>query len=246
MNQVIQLLKSHRSIRKFTDETIPEAWIEDVIKAGQAASTSSFLQTYSVISITDSDRKAQLAELTSNPYVATCSHFLVFCANVERLALAGEMHQTPFQGNNLELFLMASLDTALMAQNVMVAAESLGLGGVYIGGIRNQIAQVSELLQLPQFIYPVFGMCLGYPDHEPELKPRLPLAAVYHKERYQLTPSEEQELLAQYDKVVQAYYTKRTGGKRTDTWTESVMGYVKKPSRTHLREYLEKQGFRFD
>ncbi len=81
----------------------------------------------------------------------------------------------------IELMLIASVDAALVAQNVLVAAESLGLGGVYVGGIRNDPDKMSELLNLPDRVYPVFGLCLGWPDQDPDRKPRLPQSLVFLK-----------------------------------------------------------------
>ena len=112
------------------------------------------------------------------------AEFLVMCADLRRVAHA--LHKTggaPLEGHT-EHFLSASIDVALMAQNVMVAAESVGLGAVFIGGIRNDPMMVSELLELPDLVYPEFGLCLGWPDQQPEVKPRMPLEMIMHEDRY--------------------------------------------------------------
>ncbi|MCV5307300.1 nitroreductase NfsA, partial [Escherichia coli] len=83
-----------------------------------------------------------------------------------------------------EQLLIGVVDTALLAQNALIAAESLGLGGVYIGGLRNSIEAVTELLELPQHVLPLFGLCLGWPADNPDIKPRMPAAMLVHENRY--------------------------------------------------------------
>ncbi|MNM78399.1 FMN reductase (NADPH) [compost metagenome] len=140
-----------------------------------------------------------------------------------------------------ESFIIATVDTALAAQNAAVAAESLGLGIVYIGGIRNRIAEVAELLELPDLVYPVFGMCLGYPDQEPGLRPRLPVSAVLHWDEYDTDKTEEQVEI--YDKTMTEYLRERTGGQKDKPWSELMAEKLTQPSRLHMREFLQKRGF---
>ncbi|HBV40669.1 MAG TPA: oxygen-insensitive NADPH nitroreductase, partial [Erwinia sp.] len=167
MTPTIDLLCSHRSIRSFTDQPIGEAERAAIIAAAQGASSSSFLQCSSIIRITDKAMRAKLVELTGGQkYVGQAAEFWVFCADFNR-------HQQICPEAQLglaEQLLLGCVDTALMGQNALVAAESLGLGGVYIGGIRNGIAEVTELLGLPKFVLPLFGLCLGWPEQTPQLK----------------------------------------------------------------------------
>jgi len=146
-----------------------------------------------------------------------------------------------FSAGMTEHFLIASIDVALAAQNTVVAAESLGLGICYIGGLRNNPTEVSELLQLPQQVYPVFGLCLGYPNQNPEVKPRLPVDAVLMKEVYDETA--QAELRTQYDAQVREYYKTRTGGNKDSTWSEEMKKLVGKESRPHMKGFLTGQGF---
>ncbi|MBT00325.1 MAG: oxygen-insensitive NADPH nitroreductase [Oceanospirillaceae bacterium] len=242
MNPVIDLLKQHRSIRKFKAEAVDQTTLNTLIEAGQSAATSSFIQACTVIQITNPQIRAQLAECAGNQaYVESAPQFLVFCADMQRHKLACDMHQAPMQSGFTEQFLTASLDCALFAQNVMVAAESLGLGGVYIGGLRNQIARVADLLELPELVYPVFGLCLGYPDQDPETKPRLPLPVVLKQDRYD--DSADRERIATYDESVRHYYQTRTGGTKEMTWSEQISGMLNKEARPHMLEFLRSRGF---
>ncbi len=242
MNNVIELLKSHRSIRKFTDQPVSQGLIDTLAEAGQSAATSSFIQACTVIQVNQPDVRRQLAACAGNQvYVEQAPVFLVFCADMKRHQLACAMHQAPMQSGFTEQFLTASLDCALFAQNLVVAAESLGLGGVYIGGLRNQIATVAELLQLPELVYPVFGLCLGYPDQNPETKPRLPLPVVLKQDRYD--DSRDAELIREYDSAVRNYYRSRTSGAKEMSWSEQISGMLVKEARPHMLAFLRQRGF---
>jgi FMN reductase (NADPH) len=242
MNETMALLQKHRSIRKFKDEPVSKEQLGAILSSAQAASTSSNMQAYSVIGVTDEELKKQLAELSGHQaYVAECPLFLVWCADLRRYAQAVHRHaDTPVTGN-AENFLVATVDAALAAQNAAIAAESLGLGVVYIGGLRNKPAEVSQLLELPQLVYPVFGMCLGMPDQEPLHRPRLPQQAIYHENRYMDAPDE----IDVYDETIRDYMKQRTGGKVDTTWSKEMASKASKP-RDHMKAFLQSQGFELE
>ena len=146
-----------------------------------------------------------------------------------------------FSAGMTEHFIIATTDCTLAAQNAVVAAESLGLGICYIGGIRNDPQQVADLLELPDQVYPVFGLCLGWPDQDPMLKPRLPLSVTLKEERYD--ESNDAEGIASYDETLRDYYIERTGGKRESTWTADMSALLGKESRPHMRGFLADRGF---
>ncbi|MGE5591352.1 MAG: nitroreductase family protein [Bacillota bacterium] len=127
------------------------------------------------------------------------------------------------------------------AQTAMLAAESLGLGGVYVGAIRQFAAEVASLLELPDFVYPVFGMALGVPDQEPTRRPRLPLEAILHENRY--GPEALPAALDAFDTVTADYYAHRSGGTGRATWTGRMAQMFSRPRRPHLRSFLEARGF---
>jgi len=242
MNPTIELLNAHRSIRKFTSEPIDQTVVETLVRAGQSAATSSFIQACTVIQVSAGERRNALAEMAGNQaYVAEAPVFLVFCADMKRHQLACSMHEAEMQSGYTEQFLTASLDCGLFAQNVIVAAESLGLGGVYIGGLRNKIAEVAELLELPKLVYPVFGLCLGKPDQDPEVKPRLPLSVVLKQDRYD--DSQDETTICEYDETVREYYRTRTGGNKEMSWSEQISGMLVKEARPHMLPFLQARGF---
>jgi len=241
MNEVIALLKAHRSIRKFTSEPVADELVEQIVLCGQAAATSSNIQATTVIRVRDAGKRARLAELAGGQsYVAESGAFLVFCADLHRAKTAIERQGGAFNEGMTEQFIIATVDVALAAQNCAVAAESLGLGICYIGGIRNRPQEVADLLELPEAVYPVFGMCLGHPDQDPEVKPRLPLSVVLMEDRYQ-DPAVP-EGIERYDRQLRAYYRHRSGGQKDTSWSEEMKALAGK-SRPHMREFLARRGF---
>ena len=108
-------------------------------------------------------------------------------------------------------------------------------------GIRNKIDLVSDALDLPELVYPVFGMCLGYPDQDPEVKPRLPLEVVLKQDSY--TATEDEQHIRDYDRQVKEYYISRTNGQKEMTWSEQISGMLQKEARPHMLSFLKKRGF---
>ena len=244
MNPVIELLQSHRSIRKFTDQPIAPELFAEIVRAGQGAATSSFLQGSTIIRVTDGEKRERIAELAGNQrYVATAAEFMVFCADLKRAGNWCREYGKAFEGDYTEHFIIATVDVALMAQSMVCAAESAGLGICYIGGIRNNPGPVSELLELPKGVYPVFGLCLGYPAQDPEIKPRLPLPVILKQECY--NEDGDHEAIAAYDEQIREYYATRTGGGHGISWSEQVSVLLSEKSRPHMREFLASQGFTF-
>ncbi len=244
MNSVIELLKSHRSIRKFTDQPIKPELFEELIKAGQAAATSSFLQGSTIVRVSNTGTRRKIAELAGGQtHVVTSAEFMVLCADLKRAGNYCDDYNRPFEGDYTEHFIIATVDVALMAQNIVTAAESEGLGICYIGGIRNNPGLVSELLLLPKGVYPVFGLCLGYADQNPEIKPRLPLSVILKEETYNNTG--DRETISKYDQQVCEYYRARSGGGSEISWSEQVATLLSEKSRPHMKGFLEGQGFKF-
>lgn len=243
MNNIIELLKNHKSIRKFKDEKVDEDKIRTIIESAQSASTSSFIQGYTIIRVDDEKNRDEIATLSGDQkYIRECPLFLVFCADLKRLYKTGEMNDVDIEKGFTEPFIIATVDAALAAQNAMVAAESMGLGGVYIGGIRNNPERICEILGIPENVYPVFGMCLGHPNHDPEVKPRLPLEVVFKKDRYD--DSNDEEIIREYDEKIKEYYIRRTKGRREDTWSGQLADKVGNELRPHMKDFLEKKGFK--
>ncbi len=242
MNAVMQLLQSHRSIRKFTDKPVSDSMIHEILRCGQAAATSSNIQATTVIRVRKAETRHEIARVAGDQgYVTTAGAFLVFCADLNRSGRACEMQGGDVATGMTEHFIIATVDVALFAQNCAVAAESSGLGICYIGGIRNDPEKVSALLDLPDQVYPVFGFCLGYPAQDPDVKPRLPLSVVLKEERYH--HSGDAEGILAYDEQLRHYYQTRTAGTKDSCWTREMKALVGKESRPHMRGFLNSRGF---
>jgi len=244
MNETIQTLLNHQSIRKYRHEPIPETHLSLILSAAQRASTSSNMQAYSVVRVTDAVLREQFATLSGNQrYVAECSEFLVWCADLYKLELACQIHGDTTVPTTMEHLLVATIDVALAAQNAAVAAESLGYGIVYIGGIRNDPFTAATLLALPPKTFPVFGMCIGFPaqDAAAPARPRLPLTGFVHTNQY--GPAQVGQSIETYDEMIKQYMITRTGGAQTKTWSEDVEAKMKANARRHMKALLHQQGF---
>jgi nitroreductase len=246
--ETLDLLRSHRSIRQFEDRPLTDELVRVIVACGQAAASSSNVQAVSVIQVKSPESRARLAELAGNQaYVANAGAFLVYCADLHRPAAACASRGGQFEPGMTEHFIIATVDVALSAQTAVIAAESMGLGICYIGALRNNPAEVSKILQLPDQVYPVFGLCLGYPAYRPEqypdVKPRLPVDAVLMQEVYD---TEHQAAhIDDYDRTLSDYYRSRSGGNKDSDWSSEMRSLVGKEARPHMRDFLAERGFTF-
>lgn len=246
-SSTLDLLAAHRSVRRYLPREVSDDVLRSLVLAAQSASTSSNLQVWSVVVVRDSERKARLAELCGNQrHVVEAPLFLVWLADYARHRQVAEDRNAPLDGQEyLEAAVMGCVDAALAAQNALVAAESLGLGGVYIGGIRNHPEAVAEVLGLPEGVFGVFGMCLGYPDpaEGAEVKPRLPQEAVLHFETYNLATQREQ--VDRYEQRIAEFYQ---GQNLSQSWVARVLKRLGGPEgltgRHRLLEAWQKLGFK--
>lgn len=248
LNQTLDTLLSHRSVRAFTNEPLPANTLELLIAAAQSASSSSNLQTWSVVAVEDQERKERLAKFAGDQkHIRTCPLFLVWVADLARLSSLGQKREVAHESlNYLELFLVAALDSALAAQNAAVAAEAMGLGIVYIGGMRNQPELVAKELHLPERAFATFGMCVGHPDPErpATIKPRLSQSAVLHREAYD--PSTLDAAVDSYNVEMTRFYAEE-GMKNRGPWDLHSLNRVRGPAamagRDRLVEALNSLGF---
>ncbi len=243
MNDMIHTLLAHRSIRKFTDDPIPDDHIEVATRAGQMASTSSAVQAYCAIRVTNPDSRRVIADLAGpQQKVADAPAFFVICGDARRHRLLCECAGQKYR-QQLEGFLISVIDATLFAQNMVIAFESLGYGICYIGGIRNDLARVAEVLRLPIGVYPIFGLCVGKPAESPDERPRLPTPGVLFEDTY---PTDE-EVFAQidaYDAAYAAYLAKR--GASATGWSRAMVKKMDHASRLTLGPFYREQGADLD
>ncbi|MBN1303723.1 MAG: NADPH-dependent oxidoreductase [Anaerolineales bacterium] len=250
MNATLELIHKHGSVRRYETWPVPASVIETIVTAGQRASTSSNFQAYSVIAVTEEEKRLALYELCGKQHqVAEAPVFLAWCADLSRTERASQLRGYTQNTDSLESFLLAATDTVIAAQNAALAAESLGLGICYIGAIRNNPQEVIELLNLPPLTFPITGMTIGWPTKKPNIRPRLPLKAVLHWEKFN---SNQDEYLMGYDLTMlkTGIYKNRQislDGKPDKiedySWTEHTARRLAKPLRPHLKKIIKQQGF---
>lgn len=185
MTETIKLMKAHKSVRRFKEQVLPQEDLTEILTAAQMASSWKNFQSYSVIVVRSQEKKDALYELVPQEAIRQSAVFLLFVGDLNRAEKGARLHTDSFQPQGVEGLLISSVDAALAGQNALLAAESLGYGGVIIGLVRYKSEEVAELFNLPDYTYPVFGMALGLPNEEHEVKPRLPLNQVVFEEEYQ-------------------------------------------------------------
>ncbi|GIO22377.1 oxygen-insensitive NADPH nitroreductase [Oceanobacillus sp. J11TS1] len=241
MNQIIETIMNHRSIRKFADKPLSNDQIKTILESAQRASTSSNVMAYSIIGVSDQTIKEKLYAVSGHYHVKKNGHLLIFCADLHRIdQLEGIEHTQAFQSNleSTEQLIVGTIDAALAAQNAAIAAESLGLGICYLGSLRNDIQAFNDILQLPSHVVPLFGLAIGYPKEIPDIKPRLPLAAMYHVNQY--IPFEKQKhFIQEYDQTMQDYYKSRSSNNKQETWTEQINKKYAKPTRMDVGPFVQ-------
>ncbi len=247
---VLDAMLSHRSVRHFVRDALPEHTLETLVAAAQSAPTSSNLQTWSVIAVESQERREALANLVGpQKHLAVAPLVLVFLADLSRIERLGQAQgRDPVGLHYLDTFLMGVIDAALAAQNAVVAAEAMGLGTVYVGGMRNQPEEVAKVLGTPPNVFPVFGLVVGRPDpaKPAAIKPRLPQSAVLHREQYQV-PADQSQEIGDYNEALRQFM--RTHGMREVDWSAQVVERLGSPEaltgRHRLYEALRNAGFRY-
>ncbi|ARV60562.1 NADPH-dependent oxidoreductase [Nostocales cyanobacterium HT-58-2] len=248
-NDFLSTILSHRSVRSYLSDPLPPLTLELLVAAAQSAATSANLQSWSVVAIEDQQRKEELSELAGGQaHIKEAPLFLVWLADLARVARVTDSRGLSHDAlEYLELLIKAIVDASIAAQNATLAAESLGLGTGYIGAIRKSTQEVASLLNLPPLVFPVFGLCVGYPNPEVQtaIKPRLPQAAVLHRETYKL--AEQDEAIARYNDIMKEFYTEQKMNVSSD-WSEhsteriATLEYLK--GCKYLREVLNNLGFK--
>jgi nitroreductase len=244
---VLDTILNHRSVRGFLPRKLPQGTLETLVAAAQSASTSSNLQFWSVVAVEETERKSRLADLAGQQqFIRDAPLLLVWLADLSRLNRIAAERGAVVEGTHyLEEFIVGVVDAALAAQSALIAAESLGLGAVYIGAMRNLPEQIAAELGLPPHVFAVFGMSIGYPDPAKEtgIKPRLPQSVVLHREQY--SASSRREAIDGYNATMREF--QREQGMKAIDWTQQCFNRVKDAGalrgRDRMREALRNLGF---
>lgn len=244
-NKIIKSQLAHRTIREFTEEQVPADIFNLLMQIAQRTASSNGLQASSIIRITDSQLKAEIAEICNQEYVARVPELLIFVADQYRnsqIVREQNHHESSFRG--MDSFFSAYTDACITAQNVVTGAEALGLGTVYLGSILNEPQKICEILNLPELTFPVVGLGIGYPNQEPQLKPRMDMDFRVFENSYQSLDNYN-KALKDYDQVMNTYYDLRDANKRVDSFTNQVVAKANRPhqKRQEILNNVQKMGF---
>ena len=243
-NETIQHQLNHRSIRAFKAQSLSPEDRHTLLEVARQTSTSNFFQQFSILHITDETKQQAIREITNQPYVGSNGDLFIFVADLYRnQQIRQQKGEDDGRLHTTEVFFQAMQDATLAIQNMLVAAESMGLGAVLLGSINNQPKRLVQILELPKMTFPVLGIQIGVPDQAPQLKPRLPLDQIVFENGYPHEFSIDQ--LADYDEVVQTYYDLRNANQRIDSFTNQIAGDKladKYLQRDEILEVLHAQG----
>jgi nitroreductase/FMN reductase [NAD(P)H] len=251
-DDLLQFLAGRRSIRRYADRAVAPALVETLCAAALCAPTQSDLQQRDIVVVRDRHLRAEIDPLFPDmPWIAGAPVFLVFCGNNRRQRQIHQWRGRPFANDHLDAFFNAAVDAAIALATFVIAAERTGLGCCPISAVRNHAGRVSELLALPDHVFPVAGMTLGWPAVEGTVSLRLPLAATVHHDRF----SEDgiAGVVAAYDRrraAAQPYasqrFADRLGAVADYGWSEDKARQYSVPERADFGAFVRAKGFRLD
>lgn len=226
-NATIDTLLERRSIRKFKQEPLDDDIVETLETVAQHAASSQFLNDWSAVRITDPDLKKQLSKISRQAYIATAPLLYVFVLDEHRNAAIAaekgiETASDAFTLNGSYRYTQAQNDAVLALHAMETAAYSLGLGCVILGSLLNDVQKLIDLLNLPEYTYPVLGLAIGKPDQEPALKPRMPRSMQFFENEY---PENDELLLLglhDFDEQVHQYYDLRNADRPVDAFSDQI------------------------
>jgi nitroreductase len=245
INEMVERQLAHRSVREFTGEPVPAETLAALLEVANRTATSTGLQSYSIIRVTDAGQRRRVAEVCRQEYVARATELFIFVADAYRNSvIARGKGYGGEEIRDMDRFFQGFTDAALAAQNLTNAAEALGMGAVYFGSILNDSRAIIEILGLPKYTFPVVGVGFGYPAQEPQLKPRMPIGAKVFENRYEL-PEDFEETVAAYDEEMREYYDTRANGRRSDSFSDQLVARLENTidNRAKMLMAVREQGF---
>lgn len=248
MNKTIETQLDHRTIRQFKDTPIDENTLNKLFQVANRTASSICMQSYSIIRVTDQDKKRQIAEVCNQDYVKDTPELLIFLVDVYRNArISEEMGEDLSAKGDMDRFFQGWTDGCLAAQNMNVAIESLGMGAVYFGSILNDSKRIIEILDLPRLTFPIVGLGFGYPNQEPALKPRMDISLKVFENKYEIQ-EDYLKSIEDYDEEMKTYYDLRDTTKPLDSFSKQVVNVLKNPSekRVKILDVIRDQGFKFN
>lgn len=248
MNSTIQTLLNHKTIRSYQTMPISNEVLNTLLQVASRTATSSGMQQASIIHVKNQEKKEIIAQVCKQDYVATAPVLLIFIVDQHRNHhIALEVLQKANQTNDVDRFFQGFTDASLMAQSVVTAAESLGLGTTYLGAIHNDDETIIRTLNLPKLTYPVVGLLIGHAKVQPTLKPRLDVSLRVFEDEY-VSHKEYMPHIKPIDEAMISYIDTRNPGKTMPPFSQQVsekMNYAN-PLRLKMGQNILRQGFSFN
>ncbi|WP_342723503.1 nitroreductase family protein [Bradyrhizobium sp. B097] len=251
----VQLAK-RGSVRKFRAEPIPEHLLRRLCALALCAPTKSDLQQRDIIIIESPALRSEICALLARgrlgqKWLENVPNLLIFCGNNRRQRRIHALRARQFANDHLDAFFNASVDAAIALSSFVIAAEAEGLGVCPISAVRNHPDRLAELLNLPEYVFPVAGLAVGYPDERPARSMRLPLPITVHHNTYSEHTLDAS--IAAYDRrrsADQPYATQRYIGElgRSENygWSEDKTRQYAFPERHDFGSYIKRIGFKLD
>ncbi|WP_100065543.1 NADPH-dependent oxidoreductase [Miniphocaeibacter massiliensis] len=246
MNNTIKCQLNHRTIREFKEKEVPKDLLEKFVEVIQRTASSTGMQTCSVIRVTDKEVKDKISKVCGQEYVARAPELFIFIVDAYRNnKIAEEISGKEFtESHDMDRFFQGWTDAVLAAQNLTNAIESEKLGAVYLGSILNDTNEIIDILNLPKLTFPVLGVAFGYPNQEPQLKPRMDMNLRLFENEYKAFDNYKEEI-KEYDEEMQTYYDLREANKRVDSFSRQVISRLENTleSRAKILNSVVRQGF---
>lgn len=242
MNETLELLKSHRSVRRYTDAEVGAAELDEIVEAGRRCPTSFNAQHVSVVVVRSPETRAAIARIAGGQHwIEQAPVFITLVADASKTGRAVHaVGQTQQAQRSVELLLACSIDAGIALGAMMTAARSLGFGVVAIGGIRRNPQAMIDLLGLPELTLPLCGMCVGAVAQEGRLKPRLPVETFRHDEHYSLRALAA--AMPEYDSAMLAYW-QALGRVDGTSWSANLAEHYCKNYFPNVKPVAQSQGF---
>lgn len=244
----LQGMAARGSCRAFADQSVPDALLHTLCAVALASPTKSDLQQRDIILLKSAEGRATLAQLVSGQaWVADAPMIAIFCGNNRRQRLLHEWHDVPFANDHLDALVNATADAAIALGAFVTAAEAVGLGCCPISAVRNEAQAVSEMLHLPDHVFPFAGLAIGYPSSAPRISKRLPFGVTVHTDHY--TEDGLQEAVEDYD-TTRPYAAQRFpdlfGTSGTYGWSDDKVRQYSQPERADFGAFIRAKGFALD
>ena len=247
---VLEGMAAHRTMRAYDGRAVPDDLVRTLAAVALSAPSKSDLQQADIVHVRDVDKRAAIAAMVpDNPWVGRAPAFVVFCGNNRRQRRVHELRGHAFVNDHLDAFFNAAVDAGIVLGTFVAAAEAMGLGTCPISQLRNHAAAISDLLELPPYVFPVAGLCLGWPAHPGRISPRLPLRATYHVDQHNDSGLDGD--IVEYDSrrnLTRAYGERRRddlfGAEVPYGWSEDKARQYAQPERQGWGAYVISRGFR--